>query len=293
MHLVEGRTARGRAQRAARTLTTAAAANGWDVEIVELDALRDVIEHTGRLVLCGGDGLIHRAIQVVAGRPVEVAIVPVGTGNDFARGLGIERRAAIDLAASPPGTAPVRYVDLIVADEPDGLCAAGRYAASVLTAGYSSRVNATANDMRFPPGGAKYTLAAVRELGRLRAGHLRTTVWHSTGECATVEGPFTLLAVANTPYFGGGMKICPDADASDGLLHILTVSRLSRLDLVRWLPTVFSGRHVGHPAVTVSTATAITIETAEPLRADGEPFASGGTAVTLRAAPGALRVVTR
>lgn len=273
----------------AARVAAAAVANGWAPSAIGLDELPSQLERMTRLVLCGGDGLVHRALQVVAGHPVEVAVVPVGTGNDLARAFGVRAGAAIALAASAPGAARVQAVDLIAADR----CGTGGpYAATVLTAGYSGRVNATANAMRFPPGSAKYTLAALREIGRLRPRDVRLTVHLPDGGREVIDRPMTLMAIGNTTCFGGGMRICPGADPSDGRLEVVTVGPLGRVDLVRWLPSVFAGRHVAHAAVSTTTATAVTIETVEPLWADGEPFASGATTLTVRIAAGALRLLT-
>lgn len=254
-----------------------------------------------RVVLCGGDGLVHRAVQFLACQPVEVAIVPTGTGNDFARAFGIGGAAATTLAASAPGSAHVSSADLM-AIEPAGAPAAGdtanagaaaiTYAASVVTAGYSGRVNETANRLRCPRGSAKYTIAALLEIGRLRSRPMRLTVEAPTGERTVIEGPTTLVAVANTAFFGGGMKICPDAEPSDGLVDVMSVGALGRVELVRWLPKVFRGSHVRHRAVTSTRGASVTVETDESLWADGEPVGLGGGAVTVRLAPGALRLLT-
>lgn len=252
--------------------------------MIPLDTLPQRLAEVERLVLCGGDGLIHRAIQHVAGTAVEVVVVPVGSGNDFARAFGIDGEAAVALATAAPGAA-VQPIDLLRADE------TGVYGATVLTAGYSGRVNATANGMRLPLGSAKYSLAAVLEIGRLRPVEVRLTLAGVDGSSREViEEPLTLFAIGNTGYFGGGMEICPGANAVDGIVEVVTVCALGRLDFVRWLPTVFKGGHCDHPAVAVTRAAAVTIETSEQLWADGEPF--GRAPVTVRAVPGALRLLT-
>jgi diacylglycerol kinase (ATP) len=288
MHIVVGLGNVRRTRRAAARVATAAAASGWTPEVIELaDVARRAPEMT-RLVLCGGDGLVHRAVQLVAGTPVEVAVVPAGTGNDLARALGIgSSTIGVDVAVAAPGTSSVRPIDLIAAHRPDGSVG---YATTVLTAGYSGRVALTANAMRFPPGSAKYTVAALREIGRLRPRRMRLTVESADGGQEVIDVPITLVAIGNTSDFGGGMRICPDADPADGLLELVTVGALRRCDLVRWLPKVFRGRHLAHPAVTATTVATVGIETDESLWADGEPIADRGP-LTVRVAKGALRVV--
>lgn len=286
LHLVEGQGGSRRAtDRAAAAVSAAATANGWTPAVIGLDRLGDLVAagdpELVRVVLCGGDGLVHRAIQLVAGTEVEVAIVPVGTGNDFVRAFQVADPIAA--AAAPPGSASVRGVDLLRVGD--------AYAASVLTGGYSGRVNATANAMRFPPGSQKYTVAAVREIARLRPRDVRLVITTPDGPTREIDEPMTLFAIGNTAWFGGGMKVCPEADPADGIVEVVTVGRLGRLDFVRWLPKVFRGTHVAHRAVTAVAATAVTIETGESLWADGEPVAPAGRTTTVSVAAGALRLV--
>lgn len=250
--------------------------------MIELDDLPARLEAgVERLVLCGGDGLVHRAVQHLAGHDAEMAVVPVGSGNDFARAFGVTSANAVALATAAPGAASIQAADLLASAD-------GRFAASVLTWGYSGRVNATANRMRFPPGSAKYTVAALAEIGRLMPRFTKLTLQLPDGPVQVIEEPLTLVAVGNTAWFGGGMQICVGADPSDGLLQVTIVGPLSRSHFVRWLPSSFRGTHGNHPAVTMIAASKVTIETAETLWADGESF--GSAPVTVRAQRGALRL---
>ena len=279
VHIVVGRGGRVRHRdEQVEEVAQTAHRNGWSPEIVRLDDLPSIAGEIERLVLCGGDGLIHRCLPHVAGTGIDVAVVPVGSGNDFARAFGLDHRNAVAVAAAAPDHADVAAVDLIRTGD--------RYAASVVTAGYSGRVNATANDLRFPPGRAKYTVSALLEIGRLSATPTRL---HVDDGDTVIDDELVLIAVGNTGWFGGGMHICPDADPTDGLLDVLTLGRVGRFALARWLPRVFGGSHVGHPAVTTVRARSVSIEASEPLWADGEPFAEAP--VTLTAAPGALRLL--
>ncbi len=243
-----------------------------------IDANRDEMQ---RLVIVGGDGLIHHALPSLAGTPIVVGIVPSGTGNDFARGLDIgtglalpasKHRAVVRQALIG---AP-RSIDVIQSND-------GRFAASVVTAGFSGRVTARANPMRFPPGQLKYTVASVLEAAQLERVHVAL---RADGERIELDTAF--FAIGNTRYFGGGMAICPDAAADDGLLDVVIVESVPPLQLLRVMPAVFLGRHVKHPKVTMLRAQSVEIETKEPLWADGEPF--GSAPVTLVAQPGALLV---
>ncbi|MEL7209277.1 MAG: diacylglycerol kinase family protein [Actinomycetota bacterium] len=226
-----------------------------------------------RLLIAGGDGLLHHALPALAGSGIDVGIVGVGTGNDFARALGLPTRVAPAVTAA---LAPARPVDLVATGD-------GRYAASVVTGGFSGTVNARANNLRFPPGQQRYTVATLLELPRLQAVDLQLTVDGDHHDLTS-----SMFAVANTRFFGGGMAICPDATPTDGLLDVTVIGPTGALTLGRMLPTVFSGRHVRHPAVTTYRGAEITITTDTALWADGEPF--GGQ--TFTAARGALRVAT-
>lgn len=223
------------------------------------------------LVLAGGDGLIHHCLPALAHTDVTLGIVPVGTGNDFARALGLPRRLqpAIDAALGPPTP-----IDLIATDS-------GAFAATVVTGGFSGQVNARANHLRFPPGQQRYTVATLLELRHLTPRTITLDIDGTVEEHET-----TLFAVANTRYFGGGMAICPDARPDDGQLEITLVGPVSRLELARVLPLVFSGRHLRHPGVSTRRGRVIGLTASSPLWADGEPF----QATTLRAAAGALKV---
>ncbi len=283
---------RTRADAAIRAVLDAGGHEAVDVRPSGIDmipgAVREVCrESATRLLLAGGDGLLHHALPALVGSGLDIGIVPVGTGNDFARALDLptDVAAAVDAALRP--TTPLDAIAVTAGPspsagpgEPDG------YAASVVTGGFSGRVNERANGLRFPRGQQKYTIATLLELPRLRPVPLELTVDGTTHELES-----SLFAVANTRFFGGGMAICPDADPTDGLLDVTVVGPTSRFELARVLPMVFDGRHVGHRSVTCYRGASVTVTTPARLWADGEPLgvAPGGP-VTLAAMPRALKV---
>lgn len=238
-------------------------------QVAELVAARDV----ERLVVAGGDGLIHHLLPVIAGTDTVLGVVPLGSGNDFARGTGLptERDAAIAVALGP-----WRSLDAVRIGE--------RWAATVATAGFSGRVNARANTLRWPRGQPRYTVATLIELTRLRPFALEVTV---DGE--TVTSSCSLIAVANTPHFGGGMAICPGANPDDGLLEVTLVEAVPPLTLGRFFPRVFAGTHLSHPAVRTFRGRVVELgATGVDLWADGERV--GPLPRRLECVPGALRV---
>lgn len=235
-----------------------------------------------RLVLVGGDGLIHRALLPLAESGISVGIVASGTGNDFARSVGLprKRQAAVLVALGP-----TRAVDLLLIEASDGSV---EWAATVVTGGFSGRVNARADRLRFPPGQQKYTAATLHELRTLAPVEISVTVSGAGRDDVRYGPPCTFFAVGNTAHFGGGMAICPEARPDDGLLQVTHVDPVSSWRLLRMLPTVFFGRHVRHPAVHTAAGTRVGVETVEELWADGELLGPGPVEIELR--PGALEL---
>ncbi|TDD55544.1 diacylglycerol/lipid kinase family protein [Saccharopolyspora elongata] len=244
-------------------------------------AKRAVADGADVLAVVGGDGVAHLAVQACAESATALALIPAGTGNDLARGLGVPRDpvAAARAVAEALRTGERRRIDL-------GKVAGGGWFATVLCAGFDSRVNARANRMRWPRGQRRYDLAVVRELLGLRPMPLRVET-----DAGTTELIATLVAVGNTACYGGGIPVCPDADARDGLLDLTVVGEVARRDLVRILPSLRTGRHVEHPAVLTLRAQRVRLggENGWMAYADGEPQAR--LPLSMRCVPGALTVV--
>jgi len=232
-----------------------------------------------RIVVIGGDGLAHHVTQAVAGSGTVLGVIPVGTGNDLAGALGLPTDPD---EAARVALGPYRQLDL--------LRSTAGWALSVATTGFSATVNERAEAMRRPRGKARYSLATLLELPHLSAAEL---VLHCEDGRHTAEHRVraALVAVGNTAMFGGGMRICPDADPTDGLVDITVIEAVGRLDLMRHFGRVFRGTHVRHRAVTTLRARAVRIEPVGPpasVRADGEAW--GQLPVRIEAVPAALRI---
>lgn len=237
-------------------------------------ARQAVADGAERIVVVGGDGLVRIAVDAVATSGTVLGIVPQGTGNDFARALGLLEG---DLAA---------HVRRALADPvPVDAMRTGRgWVASVATAGFSGDVTARANALRWPRGQQRYTVATLLQLPRLRTLQARITV-----DGVTHEADHTLLAVGNTAYFGGGMRICPEARPDDGRLHVVAIGPVPVTTFLRVFPRVFGGSHVRHPAVSTWTGRRVTVEgEACDMWADGDLL--GPLPVTCEVEPAALRV---
>jgi diacylglycerol kinase (ATP) len=233
----------------------------------------------GAVVAVGGDGTAHAALQAAAGTSVPLAVVPAGTGNDLALALGIpsDPVAAVRAAAADLAAGTHRRLDL-------GRTA-GRWWATVLCCGFDSAVTDRANRLRWPRGRRRYDVAILAELARLRPREVTVTL---DGDRRTL--PVTLVAVGNTPWYGGGMKVCPAADPDDGRFDVTVVGPVTRLDLARWRPRLSAGTHVTHPAVTVHRAARVELSCPGVRSyADGEPIAP--LPATAECVPAALRVV--
>ena len=158
--------------------------------------------------------------------------------------------------------------------------------AGVLAGGFDALVNERANQWAWPRGQMRYNLAILRELPGFRAIPYRLTL-----DGTPVETEAMLVAVANGPAYGGGMKVVPTAVFDDGLLDVLVLSRISIPEFLRVFPRVFSGGHVDHPAVTIHRARSVRLDAAGIVGyADGERFAPLPLECT--AVPGAVSVLS-
>ncbi|MET9658561.1 diacylglycerol kinase [Streptomyces sp. NPDC006510] len=280
---------RGRGAHAAQPAASALRDAGFSVRTVlgedADDALRRAREAvaggTGALIAVGGDGVMSLALQAVAGTMTPLGVVAVGTGNDFARALGLPIRdpaAAGRLAAEVLKGGAVREIDLGRVGE--------RWFGSVLASGFDSRVNDRGNRMRWVGGRFKYDLAILAELAAFKPIPYRVRL--DGGPVREIEA--TLIAVGNGSTYGGGMRICADAVMDDGLFDVTVVGDCSRTTLLKVFPRVYKGTHLDHPKVTVHRVSSIELTAAGVTAyADGEQL--GALPLTAHCVPGAARVL--
>ncbi|MFB6595057.1 YegS/Rv2252/BmrU family lipid kinase [Streptomyces diastaticus] len=235
-------------------------------------------EGPAAVLAVGGDGLAGLALQALAGTGTPLGLIAVGTGNDFARTLGLPVRdpaAAARLAVSLLQRPGPRPLDLGQVGE--------RWFGTVLACGFDSRVNDRGNRMRLPAGRFKYDLAIVAELAAFRPVPFKLTL--DDGPVMALDA--TLIAVGNGTSYGGGLRMCAEARLDDGLFDVAVVGGVSRAELVRVFPRVYRGTHLSHPAVTVHRARTVTVEAPDTTGyADGEPL--GVLPLTARCVPGAV-----
>jgi diacylglycerol kinase (ATP) len=243
-----------------------------------------VADGVAALVAVGGDGTVHQALQAVAGRAVGFGVVPAGTGNDFAEGVGVPRDP---LAAADRVTAALQHgrtveFDLARLVGPEGEV---RWFGAVLAAGFDAIVNERANRMQWPRGPRRYDLAIVLEMARLRPRRYELVL---DGADHSFDG--VLVAVGNCPSYGGGLRICPDADPADGLLDVVVAAPLGRAGLARLKPRLRRGTHITDPRVTAYRARQVRVGASGIIGyADGERI--GPLPLDVNCVPGAVRLL--
>lgn len=253
------------------------------------------------ILVFGGDGTIHRHLPALVRLQLPVLIVPAGSGNDFARALNLRsvrdslrvwrnfesgkiQAQGIDLGIIVPSAAPDRT----------------HYFCGVAGCGLDSAAARRANQMpRWLRGHGGYALALLPMLLKLPAFSMQLTQvngtpWRDSG--SSKDRPETdkltlLAAFANTPFYGDGMRIAPEADFADGKLDICRINALNPFKLFCMFPMVYFGRHLLMPEVEYSRAERVHLHTTTPLEiyADGEFVCK--TPAEISVVAGALRVI--
>jgi len=228
-----------------------------------------------RLVACGGDGTVHLALRELD-LAMPLAVLPLGSGDDFAKTVGIPKRLREACQVVVHGR--VREVDIA---EANGL----RYV-GVAGVGFDSIVAARANQVRLLRGSLVYLYSIFRVLPAFEPIRMRISV---DGE--SFDEDIMFAVVGNTHRYGGGILIAPAAVVDDGVLDLYMVTRCSKWDLIKTLPKAYTGKHVTSPFVRHARAREIRIESAEPLElnADGEMVTS--TPVVVRLSSEKLKVI--
>ena len=245
-----------------------------------------------RIVSFGGDGTLNEVVNGFfdeAGEPIgagaTLCVVPSGSGGDFGRTAGIERSPVAALRALAGDD--TRAIDAGRIDFDDGTT---RYFVNVADCGIGGEVVARVNRSRFKDGGLRgsavflwHSLAAVM---RYRGAGVRVTI-----DGAAVERTVQSVVVANGRFFGGGMRIAPDAELDDGMFDVVIIEANSRLRTMTAMPSLYRGTHVQRAEVEVRRGRVIRVEhLGRPLLFDVEGEQVGSTAATITCMPHAIRL---
>ncbi len=233
-----------------------------------------------RVIAVGGDGTVQEVVNglLSGAQPPELGIVPLGSGNDLARSLGLPADPAMAWRAAIGHQ--TRTLDVARARNGDG---ANRWFASAGGIGFDAQVAAAMIDRRgWQAGRAGYLLSTLAELRRYSNRRVNLTV-----DGASFAHDVLLVAIANGAYYGGGMRIAPGAQPDDGILDVCVVGDISRMAAIRQLPNLYRGTHVRHPQVSTMTGRTVEVD-GDPttrIHLDGEPFGSLPLRVSLVAGP--------
>jgi diacylglycerol kinase (ATP) len=237
------------------------------------------------VVAVGGDGTLNEVVNGVAGRDVELATIPLGTGMDFVRTYGIPTKfddavqVALNGATRTIDAGRVRYRTWSGED-------AERWFANVGSVGMSGAVAQRANGMSKALGG-KLTFFYALTRVFLEWQNTEVTVKLDDGER---RGRMHDVVVANGAWHGGGMKLAPGALPDDGLFDVVLIGDIGKVDFLTTAPKIYKGRHVAHAKVDVVRSKRVEVDAAErlPIEVEGEQV--GTTPAVFEVVPGALRL---
>lgn len=213
-------------------------------------ARRAIGEGAAVLAGAGGDGTFCEVIQASAPARIPSLVIPLGTGNDLVRTLGIQ---GLDHSLSLLRTGRVVWADAGALE--------GRLFANILSCGFDGEVAELINTrFKWLRGTPAYVAAVFSALASFKPVQIRLT----TDE-EVIEKKIMLCAIANAQTYGGGMKVAPEASVTDGLLDIILLEEVTAVEFLRQFPKVFSGSHLSHPAISVRRTSRVLLEAERPL----------------------------
>jgi diacylglycerol kinase (ATP) len=236
------------------------------------------------VVAVGGDGTVNEVINGLvsaSGRPLAtLGVIATGRGRDVCRNLGITTDpllAARGLAGAPDVVADLNRAEWQGGDH--------RYFVNAAGIGFDADVAARSRS-GWGSGTLPYLFAILTTLSRYAPRPATVELDNIVISRGAVAG----VVIANGEYYGGGMRIAPGASPTDGRLNLVVLGDIGRMELIRWLPTLYTGRHVENPKVKayVGKKVTITAPPGMPMHVDGEPVAPSPVSVSVT--PGALRL---
>ena len=254
-------------------------------------AARAVDEGFGTVVAVGGDGTVNEVVDGIlsatgeGGKGISLGIIPTGRGVDLCRTVGVP----LDYSEAAKRLLDARAVQIDVgeAEYNAGGAVERRFFANFAGLGFDVEVSRRANTIAPKGGGTVPYLSSV--FLSLLSYRNRRVEMVLDGEVARKK--IVAIIAANGQYFGGGMRVAPQASPTDGLFDVVVLGDLNRLDLLLNLPRVYEGTHTTHPKVSITRAQRLEVHSVEPVffQVDGDPV--GETPVKLRLLPGAIRLL--
>jgi YegS/Rv2252/BmrU family lipid kinase len=251
-----------------------------------IELAREAVDKGATLIVAvGGDGTLNEVVNGVAGRDVDLATIPLGTGMDFGRTYRIPTKFDDAVRVALEGN--VRTIDAgrvsyrTWAGEP-----AERFFANVSSVGMSGAVAQRANGMSKALGG-KVTFFYALTRVFLEWQNTEVTVRLDDAERS---GRMHDVIVANGVWHGGGMKLAPDAAPDDGKFDVVLIGDVSKVDFLTTAPKIYKGKHVHHPKVEVLRSTRVEVDAPVQLPIELEGEQVGTTPATFEVVPGALRI---
>lgn len=233
------------------------------------------------VVAVGGDGHAAAVAEGLIGTTATFGLLPAGSANDYARTLHIPTRdVRMAIATILDGSAT--RVDAVRVRTARG----ERTFLNVVGTGFDAEVAAAAEQITVMRGAGRYVLAIMRVLPRFKAASFDLSIDGQPHRQRAM-----MIAVANGPAYGGGMRIAPAARLDSGWLEICIVGEVSKAEFIRTFPRVFRGTHVDHPQVTMLRGREVTIDADRPLDLIGDGERLGRLPATMSVLPAALSVV--
>ena len=251
-------------------------------------AAQAVQDGAGLVVAVGGDGTVNEVVNGLMaedGAPVDLAVIPRGTGVDFVRTFRIPTK--VEDAVRVAVGAKTREIDLgrAVYRAWSGLQGEAWFA-NIASAGMSGAIAKRTNEGRGRLGGtASYLIATLAVFVRWQSSEMRVSV-----DDEIRGGRMQDVIVANGRYFGGGMLICPEASPDDGLFDVLLLGDVTKADLVRTMPKIYRGTHLPHAKAELLRGAVVSVDADEPLPIELDGEQPGTTPVRFDVVPRALRL---
>ena len=244
-----------------------------------------ITNHYKFLIAMGGDGTFHGLVNAATGEDVVLGILPAGGGNDFAAGLGLPRDPIAAVRAIAGGQP--RWVDLIRASTADGRTQL--YAGGGGVGLDAEAARHASGAYRHIPGRFRYIASALHAL----AGYapLGVNIDFPGSDLSPIKAKALLAAVLNTPTYGAGLRLAPEADMHDGFLDVVLIEELSLFGVLALLPRLMVSGELRSSRVKRWRAQRVRFMTDQPAMLHGDGEILGPTPVEIEVVPRAMRVL--